>query len=99
MLPGPEREIGLVRLSEMLRGILAQRLLPRQGGTGRIVAVEVLIPTPSMKEILRDPERVGTLRAMMSDGASEGMQTFAQHAARLQEAGEIGPEAAQALGG
>jgi twitching motility protein PilT len=99
MLPGPEREIGLVRLSEMLRGILAQRLLPRQGGTGRIVAVEVLIPTPSMKEILRDPERVGTLRAMMADGGAEGMQTFAQHAARLQEAGEIGPEAAQALGG
>jgi twitching motility protein PilT len=98
MFPPVEREIGGIRLSEVLRGVLSQRLIPRKDNGGRIVAVEALVATPDVRTILRDTERLGALRVVMSEGAGHGMQTFGQHAAKLHEAGEISAEAATALG-
>lgn len=98
MFPSVEREIGGIRLSEVLRGVLSQRLIPTKDNGERIVAVEALVATPDVRTILRDTERLGALRVVMSEGAEHGMQTFGQHAARLHEAGEISAEAATALG-
>jgi len=98
MFPAFEREIGRIRLSEVLRGIVAQRLVPRKEDGGRIAAMEVLLTNPAVRGILRDPERLSALRSIMNDSEAEGMQTFEHHAARLLEAGEITSEAATALG-
>jgi len=99
MFPAGEREIGRIRLSEVLRGIVAQRLLPRSDDTGRVAAVEVLTANAAVRGILRDPERLGALRVVMLEGGEEGMQAFEQHLALLQEQGAITAEAAAALGG
>lgn len=98
MFPGVEREIGGIRLSEMLRGIIAQRLVPRRDEGGRVAAVEVLVVTPAARSILRDPERLAALRVVMTEGTEAGMQTFEQDLSRLREEGEITDEAAAALG-
>ena len=98
MFPAAEREIGRIRLSETLRGLIAQRLLSRKDGEGRVVALESLTATSQVRSILRDPERRAELRQAMHDGADHMMQTFDQHAARLLEAGAISAEAAGALG-
>lgn len=97
MFPGVEREIGRIRLSEVLRGIIAQRLLPRKDEGGRVPAVEVLVTTPEVRTLLRDAERVSGLRGLMAEGEAEGMQTLERHVARLLEAGEIAPETSAAF--
>lgn len=98
MFPAIEREIGRIRLSEVLRGVIAQRLVPRKGDGGRLAVMEVLLASPVVRGILRDPERIGSLRTCMQEGEAEGMQTFERHASRLLEGGQITAEAAAALG-
>ncbi|HXW96735.1 MAG TPA: PilT/PilU family type 4a pilus ATPase [Gemmatimonadales bacterium] len=98
MFPPIEREIGRIRLSEVLRGVIAQRLLPTRDEGDRVVAVEALVTSTDVRNIIRDSERLASLRGLMSEGEEEGMQTFEQHATRLKEAGEITAEAATALG-
>jgi len=56
------------------------------------------VVTSEVRAVLRDTERLGALRVVMTEGEELGMQTFEQHGARLREEGEITPEAAAALG-
>ena len=95
-LPREEREVGRMRLSEALRAIVSQQLLPQKDEKGRVVAVEVLLTTPAVRECLKDPSRLGELRKHMADGRKTlGSQTFEQHAADLVEAGLITAETAK----
>jgi len=96
-LPREEREIGRMRLSEALRAIVCQQLLPERKEQGRVPAIELLIATPIVRECLKDPSRLGELRRHMADGRNQlGTQTFEQHLADLTEAGTITPETAKA---
>jgi twitching motility protein PilT len=94
MLPAEEQEIGRVRLSEALAGIVAQRLVPRADGQGRVPVVEVLLPTPKVRQALRDPAGLGSLARLMASGEG-GMTTFGLSAARLVEAGVIASDTAR----
>jgi twitching motility protein PilT len=98
MFPAPERDIGRIRLSEALRGVIAQRLLPRRDGQGRVAAVEVLLGTPATRAVLREPDRPDVLRAEIARGGASGMQTFEQHVAQLLEQELISPDTAAAFG-
>ena len=99
MMPADEGEIGRFRLSESLLAIVAQQLLPRADGAGRVPAVEILISTPEVREALRDPARLRELRSLMAEGHGRtGMQTFQQHAEELAADGIIAPGTARALG-
>ena len=85
-----EREVGRLRLSEALRAIVSQQLLPMKDDDGRVPAVEVLIATPAVRECLKDAERVGQVKRIMGDGRKElGTQTYEQHLDDLIEAGQI----------
>jgi twitching motility protein PilT len=94
MFPPVEREIGQMRLSEVLRGVVSQSLLPTRDGEGRIPVVEVLNTTSAARAILRDPERIGALHTVMTEGDDDGMQTFAQHAEQLVKRKAISTDAA-----
>jgi twitching motility protein PilT len=102
-LPAEEREIGRMRLSEALRAIISQQLLPRKDEKGRVAAVEVLISTPAVRECLKDAARLRDLRRHMADGRKQlGTQTFEQHVDDLVAAGAITTETgrvALSLGG
>jgi twitching motility protein PilT len=96
-LPREEREIGRMRLSEALRAIVSQQLLPEKDEKGRVPAIELLIATPAVRECLKDASRMGELRRHMADGRKQlGTQTFEQHLADLTEAGTITAETAKA---
>jgi twitching motility protein PilT len=96
-LPREEREIGRMRLSEALRAIVCQQLLPEKDEKGRVPAVELLISTPAVRECLKDASRMGELRRLMADGRKQlGTQTFEQHVADLTEAGTITADTAKA---
>jgi twitching motility protein PilT len=96
-LPREEREIGRMRLSEALRAIVSQQLLPLKDEKGRVAAVEVLVTTPAVRECLKDAARTDELRRHMADGRKPlGTQTFQQHVDDLVEAGLITPETGKA---
>ena len=62
------------QLSNILQGICSQRLVPAIGG-GRIVAAEVLIATPAVRNIIREG-KTHQLDAVIQTGAEHGMQSM-----------------------
>jgi twitching motility protein PilT len=89
-LPPAERDVGRMRLAEAIRSIISQQLLPKKEDDGRVVAVEILVGTPAVRECLKDPERLSQVKRHMADGRKElGSQTFDQHLEELIEANLI----------
>jgi Tfp pilus assembly pilus retraction ATPase PilT len=76
--PFQQRQVRL-SLAAALRGIIGQRLVRRAGDGGRIAVLEVLVNTGRTAEALADPERLGELGTIMTEGGYYGMQTFDQH--------------------
>ncbi len=82
-----ERGQRLMDLSLNLRGVVSQRLVRRAAG-GRVAALELLLATPLVSDlILRG--RLVELREAMARGTEQGMQTFDQHLFALYETGVI----------
>ena len=78
--PDHQREQVRVVLSSVLKGIVSQRLVPRADGTGLVPAVEVLVNTALVRDIIRDPERSPRelTDAIAKGNVSYGTQTFDQ---------------------
>ncbi len=71
------------QLSFVLEGILCQTLLPRASGKGRAMAMEVLVPTSAIRNLIRE-DKVHQIYGMMQAGqARHGMMTFNQSLAAL----------------
>jgi twitching motility protein PilT len=71
------------QLSLSLEGILCQALLPKAGGKGRAMAMEILIPNAAIRNLIRE-DKVHQIYGMMQTGQSRhGMQTFNQSLAAL----------------
>ncbi|CAO1659403.1 PilT/PilU family type 4a pilus ATPase [Salinicola sp. NYA28a] len=85
--PSRQEQIGM-DLSLNLRAVVAQRLLPRQDGSGRCVATEVLLKSPLISELIRRGE-VGELKDLMRRSRELGMQTFDQALYELYRRGDI----------
>ena len=73
----PEEQQSQVRsqLAGCVEGIISQLLVPRSDGTGRILASEVLIATPAIRNLIRTGQ-VGQLHTYMESGGSSGMKTM-----------------------
>ncbi|HSE27611.1 MAG TPA: PilT/PilU family type 4a pilus ATPase [Gemmatimonadales bacterium] len=87
-----EREIGRLRLAENLRAVVAQQLLPRADGAGRVAAFELLPVGDRARDALRDPEGLAAIGPLLA-GAADGAQGFAAELERLRRAGAITDEA------
>jgi len=86
-----------LRLSESLRAVVSQRLLPRADGKGRVVAVEVMRNTATIAECIADPEKTAEIRDHVAEGRVQyKMQTFDQHLMELYTSGQITLETAKA---
>lgn len=67
------------QLSATLKAVISQRLLMRADGRGRIPAVEILLATGRIRELIEDPSRTKNIRDAIAEGHSVyGMQTFDQ---------------------
>ena len=90
MFPPEEQDVVRVRLAESLHAVISQRLLPRADGKGRIAALEIMIVTPTIRELILDRDRVGEIREFIAEGREQyGMQTFDQHLEDLVTDGTI----------
>src|SRR5579884_2309789 len=66
------------QLSMVLEGILCQALLPRADGRGRVMVMEVLVPTPAIRNLIREDKIHQIYSAMQTGTGQTGMQTFNQ---------------------
>ena len=85
----PEQQAQVrTQLSIALQGIVTQQLLPTADGMGRIVACEVLVPTPAIRNLIREGKTHQIYAAVQTSGAV-GMQTMDADLVRLVRAGKI----------
>ena len=89
--PEERRSQLLMDLSLNIRGIISQRLIPRKEGKGRICAVEILLNSPLISDLIFKGE-VHEIKSIMSKSRELGMQTFDQHLFELYEQGYISYE-------
>ena len=83
MFAAQEQAVVRLRLAESLHAVVSQRLLPRASGKGRVVAAEIMLVTPAIRDLIAEG-RVGEVREMIEEGRGQyGMQTFDQHLADL----------------
>ncbi len=85
----PHELHGQVRLllSLSLVGIVSQRLVPRSDGGGRVAALEILVPTPRVRDLVRDWDIGGLKQALAAGGGH--MQSFDECLYRLVKAGRL----------
>ncbi len=93
--PSPSHESVALQLSLNLNAIISQRLIPLKDGTGRVVAAEVMLSTPRVRELLRKADLAGIRSIMQSPaGILEGMQTFDYAIYRLIQQGLVDADTA-----
>src|SRR5438105_4190277 len=82
------------QLSQVLEGVLSQQLLPRASGEGRVMALEIMLPNPAVRHLIRT-DKIHSIYSVMVTGQEEhGMRTLNQSLAELFMSGEIGLPAA-----
>ena len=86
----PPAQQGQIRaqLAIGLQGIVTQTLLPTADGQGRCVAAEVLVPTPGVRNLIREG-KTHQIYSLIQTGGAEGMQTMDASLAGLVRAGKI----------
>jgi twitching motility protein PilT len=86
-----------LRLADSLKAVISQRLLRRADNKGRVVVVEVMRNTLTIKDCIENPEKTGNIRDHLLSGTDQyGMQTFDQHLMDLYSRGIIDLETAKA---
>jgi twitching motility protein PilT len=97
LFPAEEQDGVRARLADNLQAVVALRLLMRADATGLIPAVEALLATTTVRELIRDGSKVNELRGYMDQaGADLGMHSFDQYLYKLHEARRIGLDTALA---
>lgn len=64
-----------IQLSLTLQGVIAQQLLPRADGPGRVAALEILTATPAVRNVIRDG-KTHQIASIIQTGGKHGMQTM-----------------------
>ena len=88
LFPPYQQSQARLSLAGSLQGIICQRLVPRAGG-GRVAALEILVVTSRVQELLLDPARTGEIVDAIAEGEYYGMQTFDQHLLQLYRDGLV----------
>ncbi|HEY7892102.1 MAG TPA: type IV pilus twitching motility protein PilT [Solirubrobacteraceae bacterium] len=92
----PSHQQGQVRvqLSVALQGIMTQQLLPTADGSGRVVACEVLVPTPAIRNLIREG-KTHQIYSVLQTSSSAGMQTMDASLATLVRQGKVSMQTAE----
>jgi twitching motility protein PilT len=92
--PYQQKQVRL-QLGSVLRAVISQRLVPRADGKGRVPAIEVLLATARVRELIEDKDRTKEIPEAIAQGhVSYGMQTFDQSLMALLRAQVISYEEA-----
>jgi twitching motility protein PilT len=79
--PGQQEQIRF-QLSNNLEAVLCQQLIPRASGPGRIAAIEVMLATPAIRNLIRE-SKTHQMQSVIQTSANVGMQTMDQHMREL----------------
>jgi twitching motility protein PilT len=93
VFPVDQREQIRIMVSESLRGIISQQLVPRADGSGRALAIEVLMNTPAVANVIREAKTF-MLPGIIQTGKKLGMQLMDDSLAGLYRDGAISAEEA-----
>jgi twitching motility protein PilT len=88
VFPPHQQEQIRVQLAGTLAGIVSQQLVPTADGKGRAAAVEVLVATPAVRNLIREG-KTHQIYTSMQAGGKFGMQVMDQHLAELVKKGRI----------
>jgi twitching motility protein PilT len=88
VFPPHQQQQVRVQLATTLQGVVTQQLMQTADGHGRVVAVEVLVCTPAVRNLIREG-KVHQIYSIMQAGGRFGMQTMDQSLANLVKAGKI----------
>jgi twitching motility protein PilT len=88
VFPADQRDQIRVMVSESLRGIISQQLIPRKDGTGRVLALEVLTNSSAVSNLIRDGKTF-MLPGVIQTGRKQGMKLMDDSLVELVEAGLI----------
>ena len=88
LVPAEQHGKLLFDLALNLRGIVAQQLIPTKDGNGRVAAIEILLNSPYVAELIKKGE-IGGVKEVMEKSNEQGMQTFDQALFNLYQQGLI----------
>ncbi|MBL0710222.1 MAG: PilT/PilU family type 4a pilus ATPase [Colwellia sp.] len=88
LVPAEQHGKLLFDLALNLRGIIAQQLVPTKDGNSRVAAIEILLNTPYIAELIKKGD-VGSIKEVMEKSNDQGMQTFDQALFALYQEGFI----------
>jgi len=92
VFPPHQQEQIRVQLSFVLEGVLSQQLIAKKSGKGRVLAVELLVPNPAIRNLIRE-DKIHQIYSMMQTGQAKfGMQTMNQSLMELYTKGHISYE-------
>jgi len=94
VFPSEQQKQVRMQLSIALQGIVTQQLLPTADGAGRVVGCEILVPTPAVRNLIREGKTHQIYSAIQTSG-SLGMQTMDAHLAQLVRMGRITQDLAE----
>jgi twitching motility protein PilT len=95
VFPVDQQEQIRIMVSESLRGIISQQLVPRADGKGRVLALETLTNTPAVANVIREAKTY-MLPGIIQTGKKQGMQLMDDALAALRDQGLITAEEAEA---
>ena len=75
VFPATQQQQVRLQLADALQGIIAQGLVPRANGKGRLLATEILVATPAIRHLIREQE-IEQIPSVMQTGAKYGMRTM-----------------------
>jgi len=88
VFPSEQQSQIRVQLAVALQGVVTQQLLPTADGAGRVVASEVMIPTPAVRNLIREG-KTHQLYSVLQTGGAVGMQTMDASLSQLVRSGKI----------
>ncbi len=82
VFPSNQQDQVRTQLSFVLEGVVVQQLIPRSDGQGRVIALEIMVPNPAIRALIRS-EKLEQIPSMIEIGTGEGMMTMNQSLYRL----------------
>lgn len=88
VFPAAQQAQVRTQLSFVLEGVVVQQLIPKADGRGRVLAMEIMIPNPAIRALIRS-QKLEQIPSMIEIGKAEGMMTMNQSLYRLLRRGLI----------
>jgi twitching motility protein PilT len=85
--PHQQQQVRL-QLSDCLQGVISQLLLPRASGTGRVLATEIMIATPGVRNLVRE-QSIEQIPTVIQTGGQYGMKSMDKSLKELYQSGII----------